>query len=301
MKVTKKFLSALMAMTMVCGTAVTVNAEGENTPTENAISAEGAQQNPVSQAVEGTGATEGWVETNIMRVVIPTISLDFQVDAHGLVKKSFASGIKNAQKYDNTYTIVYSNKADANGAAIKDITDAKITNEKNPNVLDDGFVFFTTEDPKSHKKTMANHIDLVLENKGTYAVDIKPTLSYDQGSGVQGDAYSSTVASNKGLAFNIFSKAKTTDGKSYTYTALTSSSSVPAGDASQYYKTTYDSATAKYKYALDDTAYAKDTKLDNKATFTIEGFSSAAAFDSDAKTAGKIKVVWAVSKHTENP
>jgi hypothetical protein len=297
MKATKRFLSAIMAMAMACGTAVTVYAEGE--PTENAISAEGAQQNPVSQAVEGTGATEGWVETNIMRVVIPTTSLDFQVDAHGLVKKSFASGVKNAQKYDNTYTIVYSNKADATGAAVKDVTDAKVTNDKNPNVLDDGFVFFTTEDPKSHKKTMSNHIDLVLENKGTYAVDIKPTLSYDQGSGVQGDAYSSTVASGKGLAFNIFSKTKSSDGKSFTYTALTSSSSVPANDASQYYKTTYDSTTSKYKYALDDAAYAKDTKLENKATFTIEGFSSAAAFDSDSKTAGKIKVVWAVTKHTD--
>ena len=297
MKATKKFLSAIMAMAMACGTAVTVYADGENnTPAENAISAEGAQQNPVSQAVEGTGATEGWVETNIMRVVIPTTSLNFQVDAHGLVKKSFASGVKDAQKYDKKYTIVYSNKSDASGVPVKDVTDAKVTNEKNPDVLDDGFVFFTAKDPKAEKYTMANHIDLVLENKGTYAVDIKPTLSYDQGTGVAGTCYTSTVASNQGLAFNIFSKVP--DGKTYKYTALGQNDSVKAGDAAKYYQTTYSESTG-YKYSLDDKAYAKDTKLDNKATFTIEGFSSAAAFSDANKSAGKIKVVWAVTKHTE--
>jgi hypothetical protein len=297
MKATKRFLSAIMAMTMVCGTAVTVSAEGE----EPAITAAGSQANAVTGAMDGTGTPEGWVETKIMRVVLPTDDINYTVDAHGLVKKSYASGAKNAQNYAGNI-IVYSNKD-----AAKPVTDAKVAHDddKNKDVLDDGFVFFSKYDAKTKKTTMANYMDLVLENKSSYPVDITPALTFNaDGSGLSAATYTMTTQTNDALAFNLYEKSLNEDKKTYTYkevkpSGASSVSSVKAGDAEKYYKTTYDTTNKTYNYSLDEASYIKDTKLENKATFTIEAISVKEKFTSSVEKGGKISIVWSVKEHTE--
>lgn len=303
MKTTKRFLTALVAMTMVCGSAVTVYADDAATPAANEIN----EENPsaaVSSQVEGDGKDEGFVQMKLLRVVLPTASLDYTVDAQGLVKKSFLSGEAGKQHYDDSTTIVYSTKE-----AAKDVTAAKTTHDMDATVLDDGFVFFTYTDAKSGKSVMSNHMDLIIANKGTYDVKITPTLNFtaDTGDGaLSGEAFSSSFGTGtnaKGLVFNLFEKAKNEDG-TITYKAMKEGNTVkavPITNVKDLYKTTYEGDTEGYKYSLDETVYAsKEAKLDNKATFTIEGFSnpekvSQAVTDTGA---GKIDIVWKVEEYT---
>jgi len=301
MKATKRFLSAIMAMTMVCGTAVTVSAEGGEV-TENAIAVTGTAAQ--TQAVTGVGSTEGWVETNIMRVVLPTDSLAFTVDAQGLVKQNYATDAKGAHNYKDC-TIVYSDYD-----APKVITDAKVKNITEPEskvnkVLEDGFVFFTSTDTKG-KKTISNHIDLVLVNKGTYDVKITPTLSYEGGeNGFEKAkcAINETMDDSKGLGFNLYVKGVGEDKKT-TYKYYTDDTAVQTvNNVKDYYKVDYTASTTEggagtYNYTLDADAYKKaEAKLDNKLTYTLVGYSNPDLVKSNSK-AGNISIVWKVEKPT---
>jgi hypothetical protein len=293
MKTTKRFLTALMAMVMVCGSVISVSAA---TPVEPAVTNEGTVPNGgVEGEVTGAGANEGWVQTEIMRVVLPTDSLSYVVDAQGLVRKSYKTGAKGMQNYTDC-TIVYSDKS-----ATADIT--KATDEGG---LDDGFVFFTKTDPKSQKKTLTNHIDLVLTNKGTYDVEVTPSLTFTPGTAPEGGVALKGAESN--TAFTASDTANTVDNlrfKLYTkgadgaYGAVTSGTTkLPATNVKEYYTTTYD-AKKGYSYTLDETKYSKATDLTNTATFTLEGFSNPYNVPENSKiAAGSIKVVWKVTKKT---
>jgi hypothetical protein len=303
MKTTKRLLSALMAMLMVSTSAVIVSAEGE-TENENEIAAV-APTAAVTQKVTGTGADEGFVQMKLLRVVLPTDSLGYKVDAQGLVKKSFLSGEAGKQHYGDAYTVVYSTKD-----AEKDVTAAKTAATDDNHVLDDGFVFFEYTDAKTQKQTLSNHMDLVVKNKGTFDVNITPDITFKKGSG--SNPLDALIWTNdlgtgdtaKGLVFNLYEK-KSEDGK-ISYEKLKENSTDTARalqipNVKDLYKTTYerDGETEGYKYALDEETYAsKEAKLDNKVTFTIEAFSNPekvtkAVTDSGS---GSIELVWRVEE-----
>ena len=301
MKTTKRLLSALMAMLMVSTSAVIVSAEGE-TENENEIAAV-APTAAVTQKVTGTGADEGFVQMKLLRVVLPTDSLGYKVDAQGLVKKSFLSGEAGKQHYGDAYTVVYSTKD-----AEKDVTAAKTAATDDNHVLDDGFVFFEYTDAKTQKQTLSNHMDLVVKNKGTFDVNIIPEITFKKGSGSNpldaliwtNDLGTGDTAT--GLVFNLYEK-KSEDGK-ISYEKLKENSTDTAralqiANVKDLYKTTYEGEETGYKYALDEETYAsKEAKLDNKVTFTIEAFSNPekvtkAVTDSGS---GSIELVWRVEE-----
>lgn len=292
MKTTKRFLSAIMAMTMVCGSAVYVSAE-EAAVTEPAIEASGAPASSgVAGSQEGQGASEGWVETEIMRVVLPTDSLDFVVDAQGLIKQSYASGLKGVQNYAGS-TIVYSNRGAAPGGT--EITDAKVVGTEDNGVRNDGFIFFTKTDTKG-KKTLTNHIDLVLTNKGTYDVDITPQLSYAKGTdtnSIDGEWNATGTPASKKLAFRMSVVGE--DGN-YSDLAVSNTTATTANNVKALYKVKY--VDNSYSYTLDDAEYKKATDLNNTVTFTLDGAVDPAAVTSTDNTAGKLSIVWTVKKHT---
>lgn len=302
MKATKRFLSAIMAMTMVCGTAVTVYADGDPVVTENAIAVTGTAAQ--EQAVTGVGSTEGWVETNIMRVVLPTDSLAFTVDAQGLVKQNYATDAKGEHNYKDC-TIVYS---DYN--ATKDVTDAKVKKITDPEnkknyVMENGFVFFTSTDTKG-KKTISNHLNLVLTNKGTYDVKITPTLSYTGGQNgfeQSSTAINAAISDDKGLAFSLYVKGVETDNKTPKYTLCTDSSvDQKIANVKDLYKVDYKpaegSTPASYNYTLDTDAYKKaEAKLTNKLTYTLVGYSNPDKVKNNSQ-AGNISIVWKVEATT---
>jgi hypothetical protein len=286
MKTTKNIFSAILALSMVCGTASIVSADTvEITDPEAGAS---------SKTQTGAGSSEGFVETKLLRVVLPTQSMDYIVDAQGLIKKSYATGKTQNHKGE---TIVYSTKA-----ADKAVTDAKKTHEQDANVLDDGFVFFTTTD--KGKNTLSNYVDLVIENKGTYDVDITPSLEFVKGSADGLDAETWTNApGEKELAFNLTKKTYDKAAKKYVYTDVKAAdaenpTAFIVGNASAYYTTEYDSTGNKYNYALNESNYSKAKDLDNTVTFTLEAFSSKDNVDADNITAtGSIKIVWAIAEH----
>jgi hypothetical protein len=305
MKTTKRFLTALVAMTMVCGSAVTVYADDPTTPPANEI-ATPAPTAAVTQKVTGTGADEGFVQMKLLRVVLPTDSLGYTVDAQGLVKKSFLSGEAGKQHYGDAYTVVYSTKD-----AEKDVTAAKTAATADNNVLDDGFVFFEYTDAKTQKQTLSNHMDLVIKNKGTFDVSITPEITFKKGSGssaLTGTTWTKDLGTGtdaSGLVFNLYEKTKDADGK-IGYEKLkenstdTTARALQIANVKDLYKTTYEGAEVGYKYSLDEEAYAsKEAKLDNKATFTIEAFSNPEKVTQavTAAGAGSIEIVWKVEEY----
>lgn len=298
MKATKRFLSAIMAMTMVCGTVVSVSAADE----ENVQPISGGGGGYFGE-MNGTGSNEGSVSMEKFRIVLPTTEINYIVDAQGLIKQSTANGSKRIT--DKNTTVVYSTKeAFVNGT--KEITDAKaltVTNtdpKKCNYVKQDGFVFFSTT--TGGKTKMSNYFDITIENKSSYDVDICPVLTYAQfgSSPIEGTEYSSTPA-EKGLAFNLFEKKAVMNGNKatgqYSYTPLNDESKIKVGNAEAAYVTQYtagaDGAAGTYDYAYNETKYKAAKDLDNIRYFTLEGL---AATDIEAKDPGKLKIVWTFKK-----
>jgi hypothetical protein len=270
MKHFKRFLSGIVAMTMVLASAVTVSADGTTT-----------QQN---NATEGSGAAEGYVNKDIRDVVVPTNALDFIVDPQGLISSSGSAGTK-----------------------YKSITFSDT--DKEGQTATDGFVYFpkvttTVVSGKTTTKTeRVRYIELVVENKSSYNVSVKPTIKYADGK-VGKNAMgctatinkSSTAALKTNLLFNLYQKTPAaavtnedgtvTPGEGYDYTLTTTKDkkgNVVAiantlNGVPDLYKTTYD-ATNGYAYVLDASKYTKLTDADkatrgNVITYTLEGFSN---------------------------
>lgn len=278
MKTTKNIFSAILALSMVFGTVSFVSADS-NEITE--LDANTAQS--------GTGSSEGFISTELLRVVLPTQSLDYIVDAQGLIKKSYATGTSQNHKGD---TIVYSTKN-----AAKVVTDAKTLGTADNNVLNDGFVFFTSE--SKSKKTLSNYVDLVIENKSTYNVDITPVLEFVPGTGGMTATKWTTTAGDDSLAFNLTEKES--DGKTTTYKPIIeegaeTAKAITVGNASSCYTTEYDSTGKTYNYSLSDSLYTK-AKLNNTVTYTLEAFSNKDKVTEDnAAKPGKIQITWQIAK-----
>jgi hypothetical protein len=305
MKATKRFLSAIMAMAMVCGTVVTVSADGEgDTNTNN------GNVSPTDAGWSGTMTGEGESEGNInmdeFRIVLPTTQINYTVDSQGLIKKSTANG---SAKRDKKTTVVYSTK-DTFVNGTKEITDAKATPVTNDDpkkcnyVKEDGFVFFSTTDTKGNTK-MASYFDITIENKSSFGVDITPVLNYEPAAenAINATKYSNTAAS-KGLAFNLYqvtdemNEAGTKATGRKIYTGLSATSKISVGDANVAWETVYkDNA---YKYDFSDKKYTAAAKtLKNKCYFTLEGVAA-----NDIEATGKpgtVSIVWTFAKTPATP
>jgi hypothetical protein len=268
MKHFKRFLSGIVAMTMVLASAVTVSADGTTT-----------EQN----STEGSGAAEGYIDKNVRDVVVPTNSLDFIVDPQGLISSSGSATSK--------YKSITFSDADKEGQTATD-----------------GFVYFpktitTTANGKTTTKTnRVRFVELVVENKSSYNVSVKPTIKYDDGK-IGKNAMGCTATINKSpetalktnLLFNLYKKTAatttdesgnttTTSGFDYTFTTKKDAKGNVVAIADtlngvpDLYKTTYD-ATKGYAYSLDASKYTKLTDTDkvtrgNIITYTLEGFSN---------------------------
>jgi hypothetical protein len=292
MKATKRFLSAIMAMAMVCGTAITVSAADGDEPTVQAN--EGGTG--WSGNMSGTGSSEGNVGMEVFDIVLPTTTINYIVDAQGLIKQSTANGQAKRTAADKT-TVVYSTKE-----ATKEITDAKVTaptdSTKPANyVKEDGFVFFPVTDTKGTK--MANYLNITIENKSSFGVDVAPTLEYST-NGVDNPISGSTTAegnipASKGLAFKLYQKkeVKNDAGKVTGYEYVTPDD-LSLGAASAAYETVWNKTDGKYEYSFNEKKYTAAKLTDNKRYFTLEG-NAATDIEAD-KNPGNIKIVWNFAK-----
>lgn len=269
----KRFLSGIVAMTMVFASVISVNA-AEVVP---------------DQSTEGKGAGEGYVNKYVRDVVVPTNALDFIVDPQGLLK---ASGVSNTKYKVNLST--------------KD-------KENNDIDSTDGFVYFNSTEMVGTKPTAvkSTYVDLVVENKSSYQVSVTPKITYTDGKVGKTAMGCSAVINNasigkSNLLFNMYLKADSTSTgstdpdnpdsttpaatSSYEYLLINSKKDnkpvVPntLNGIAEYYATTFDTKTG-YKYALATTGnngkvYANIKTTDEKkalgniVTYTLEGSSN---------------------------
>lgn len=272
----KRFLSGIVAMTMVFASVLSVNA-AEVVP---------------DQSTEGKGAGEGYVNKYVRDVVVPTNALDFIVDPQGLLKASNVSSMK--------YKVNLSTK----------------DKENNDIDSTDGFVYFNSTEMVGTKPTAvkSTYVDLVVENKSSYQVSVTPKITYTDGKvGKTAMGCSATLNNasigKSNLLFNLYLKEAVTstvpDGSTdpdstapaassgYDYLLINSkradkSSVVPniLNGIRDYYATTFDTKTG-YKYALNtdakkgdlysafkDTQAKIDAGLGNIVTYTLEGSSN---------------------------
>lgn len=295
MKASKRFFTALVAAIMTFASVSAVSAA------------------ETGDASTGSGAAEGYVNKDLLRVELPTTALDFVLDPQGLIKDSGSA----TTKYKG-FTLSNQNK---------DKTDR--TN---------GFVYFKTEvsNGKTTVKTLANSVDLTVENLGSANATIKPTLTYTDGK-VNNKAMGCVGEVNKGLdygdkpvtlgknnvRFNLYMKDRVVTPASEgveaviePYTLITDKNAMQKllEGISQYYKVQY-SANDGYTYVLDtsNTGYNVANKnLDkskNTVTYTLEGISNPEATNWDAVTTAmnnnaegttvvqpEVKITWAVTK-----
>ena len=296
MKATKRFLSAIMAMAMVCGTVVTVSADGDE-PTVQENGAGGGWSGNMS----GSGESEGNVDMEVFDIVLPTTTINYIVDAQGLIRQSTANGKAKRTAADKT-TVVYSTKE-----ATKEITDAKVKPivdeekpEKNNYVKENGFVFFPVTDTKTKVTKMANYLNITIENKSSFGVDVTPELSYST-DGVTDAISGSTSAegntpASKGLAFKLYQKKEVLNeaGNKVTGYQYVTPNDLSLGDASAAYETVWDKDKNKYDYSFNEKKYTAAKLTDNKLYFTLEG-NAATDIEAD-KNPGKIKIVWNFAK-----
>ncbi len=256
MKKVKRFLSGIVAIGMMFSSVAVVSAEEVN----------------MDQESNGSGSAEGYIDKDIFSIVVPANSLGFILDPQGLVKASKSETAHSAQ-YDYT--------------------------DKDGNTLENGFVFFEHEKKVVSGKTTTtvkektNHIDIVVENKSSYNVSVKPTLVYTDGMD-NGEKMNCTATTNMAangtlktnLLFNLYQKKPAASGTNAEYVSTVTrdkkgnaiSNSYLLNGVPDMYKTTY-SATDGYTYSLDDTNYNKLTEAQkiekgNIITYTLEGFSN---------------------------
>lgn len=290
MKATKRLFSAILASALLCGSVASVSA---------------AEINDLSDAtggVTGSGAVEGFTSKDVLRVVLPTKKLDFIVDPQGLIKASGQTRYAKTARWD--------------------WTDGKGTTE-----LNNGFVFFSeagTETDEVTNKTIAvtkysNKINLEVENKSSFKVDVTPSCKYTDGkietvTGKDVDGVDIVETKNVGLTektfvtFTLYKPGGTTVAAKETLS-----------DLNTYYNVVYDTK-AGYKYVLNDTKYQEALEADttgtikNKSTITLVGTSleTANGWDSVIEnmavvakppkgttvTKPSVEVTWTITKST---
>jgi hypothetical protein len=267
----KRFLSGIVAMSMVFASVLSVNA-AETVP---------------DQSTEGKGAGEGYVNKYVRDVVVPTNALDFVVDPQGLLKASGQSSTK--------YKVPLSTK----------------DKEQNEIESTTGFVYFNGTETINNKQTAvkSTYIDLVVENKSSYSVSVTPKITYTDGKvGKSAMGCSATINNasigKSNLLFNMYLKEdststgtsdpadpdSTTSASPFVYTLINAKKDGKAvvpntlNGIADYYATTFDTKNG-YKYALATTGnnvYSKLTTLDAKlganlnniVIYTLEGSSN---------------------------
>ena len=217
-----------------------------------------------SYCVQGIGTVEGYVDTQVIKVVLPVKSLDFVIDPQGLIKNT------DAVRYGNKANFDYGSK-------------------------EDGFVFFfngTTNNVAHYSQS----IYLPVLNKSSVPVKIKATAEFKDTSGKVSTASSSNFTDkNTSIFFNV------TDFNSNQSTVLGSSQTVlqeaTLEGVNSAYSVKYDKGT--YVYTLDDD---KLIKIYGSTQVPEYGFSISAACNPNADwTAVNLKsssltVTWNISK-----
>lgn len=288
MKATKRFLSAIMAMTMVCGTAVSVSAD---------VTSLGENDGPTTGESTGTGAIEGYANKDVLCVVLPTTKLDFIVDPQGLIKDSMVTNGTTKSAANTKYKNATWNFAD--------------TDEEGAAERTDGFIFFA--EPIMNEAGTAqtgtkytNHLKLKVENKSSYAVTITPALNYVDGKVDKNDSDSATF----GLKGQKDSTTFTDNSQYLVGFALDSTAAANLKGVSAAYEVKY--GKTGYTYELNKDTYAQLDSPGNTLEVTLTGASNPKAttwaavnktINDNAKNAKKdnptVKVTWTIAKATE--
>jgi hypothetical protein len=272
----KRFLSGIVAVTMVFASVLSVNA-AETVP---------------EQSTEGKGAGEGYVNKYVRDVVVPTNALDFIVDPQGLLKASNSSTTK--------YKV-----------GLNDVNKNNETDDRT-----EGFIYFSSLKSDGKTGIKSTFVDLVVENKSSYNVSVTPKITYTDGKvGKAAMGCTATVNSaavvKTNLLFNMYLKEEAvatsddgtgdgtgdgtstsqTSGSGYDFFLINGKKSdnktnvVPnlLNGIADCYVTTFDAKNG-YKYALNTdktkgTVYAnlsatEKKALGNSVTYTLEGSSN---------------------------
>ena len=300
MKTTKRFLSAIMASAFVFSSIITVSAAGStNTGAGEVTNPTDAEHEP--SETKGDGSLEGYADKEIFRVVIPTNSLNFIVDPQGLIKGSY--------KDDGTVA----------NTKYKAATTAWNFKNNDDTDRDDGFVFFSHQiQVESGTSTVTkteytNHLDLVVENKGSIDITVTPTISYADGTIT---LKNSTTSDPMGLTQKSGFSFAESDKNTYVSFKLFKGSEAASGpetltNVDGCYKVTF--ASNAYKYELDNDAYATRETDSNTITYTLSAISNpyaenwttvldnvnGKAASGTTKVAPELKVLWDLKKVTE--
>jgi hypothetical protein len=289
MKATKRFLSAIMAMTMVCGTAVSVSAD---------VTSFGEGSSTASGTTEGSGAMEGYANKDVLCVVLPTTNLNFVVDPQGLIKDSMVTTTNKAGE-----TVVSAANTKYKNATFE-------FNEKDGTARNDGFIFFAEPIIENNKQTgtlYSNHLDLKVENKSSYKVTVTPSINYEDGKVSAADG-----AAEFGLA-GQWSATGTTFGEGNTKLVgfkLSSTEATTLNGVADAYEVKY--GKTGYTYELNQETYKTLESPGNVLEVTLTGASNPGATNWDTvnktisdnaksktKVDPKVTVTWTIAKATE--
>lgn len=151
MKKAGRILVGLIAASMAMGSVASVSAA-----TAGEVGAFGT-----SGGLKGTGALEGNVNTQVIKVVLPTNSLNFTIDPVGLIKATNGAKLKSTSKGKVENVSIYRGSSNVTTSA-----------------TDDGAgIFFTTIDEGTKTATLNNTTSLVITNKSSVDVQITPTIA----------------------------------------------------------------------------------------------------------------------------
>lgn len=280
MKKSRSMLAGMLALTMVGMNSVSVSAA-------DIVSYETGKN---SQGLTGAGTLEGYVETNVIKVVLPTTSLNFSVDPQGLMPKSDARKLTNLTA-DATVTWRQG------GSALSD-NDAKKAAS--------GCVFFstTTPDDTDSKKVKAveysDEIALDVYNKSSCKVYIVPSIKIVNPSTTGVTVVEDVLSSETTPAISMkltYGADKTVYAKSVEKATDVGNSGVAISVDGIPDSYAYKYASGKYTYTLDETGA---TVTGTKSSFKVLGDCNTDA-EWSKKTAFKpsLNVTWTIT--TEDP
>jgi hypothetical protein len=197
-----------------CMTASLVLAMLSSSLALSSVSATTGNGLPIKGSVKGTGTVEGYVETDIMRVVLPTTDLNFLLDPEGVIKSTGAAAYAGKATFD------YGGK-------------------------DNGFVFFGKSE--GGMINYSSSADLTFQNKSSFPVKVDVSAAFDSGESgiVLKNGTSGFAGSDPGICFDI------SDGQSTVNAAsggrLTKDRLSGSNDVYEY---KYDKG--KYSYEIKD-------------------------------------------------
>lgn len=309
MKATRRFLAGLLATSLaMCGSSFVSAA----TPANDGTITDPTLAGGTGINLNGEGKLEGTLDTDILRVILPTVTPDYQIDPQGLIKKSGHASVKSKVMFDYRKDNILS-YVDSKGNLVTATTSAQDTGQDD----EDGFVFFknsslvSTIDGKTTTQMLYSPtLELEAVNKSSYAVDITVEAKFIPGTTSITTSSSGTFSgTNNEVAFKIQdaldSSANTYVGTSATKIESKNKSTAGVAGVDAAYEVKYDSKTGLYSYVLNEKKLVPDKTTGNavatpgkfkvvlNASCNPNGnWSTVTADDS------KLELVWKVAKHS---